>query len=535
MESFKVKIINIIWNANPKEKNIKRKLIKNGLNININLTESEFGVRGYEIVDIKFHDPIAVAHEISKYFDLIKFDTWTVSNIDEIEEDQNELAQKLFRKISELINSKIMIRNTVINQTINFIKNLFINAPITTTSINLVDFHGKFPNRPFLIVAAGPSLDKQLPVLQKYQEYFYIIAVDKAYPSLSKYDITPDFVITIDPKSTPSWSQNGLNQKTIFINDIGSNPAITWSNNKNHLFISCTQEVLKIGGFFGIQADMLETGGSVATSAFSFSYMAGANPIILIGQDLAFTNNKDHAEDYINPFGDKLIASKINSGYTTKGYYGEDVSTDKQFLMYKSWYEKKFVQINDRLIFNCTEGGAHLEGATNVPFLALCESLEEAGMPKIPLINEPIFTGINPKLIDKISDNIDISIWALGEIKLKFEIIENDISNRKIFNNFIELKIQENLTLIEGLDENLKLLISKFNQLKLYNLNRSTIREEKKTGKDLLMKYKEFFRETSHSIHLTIDFLNGILKIYRRMKNRVEIDSDSINQLKSDT
>jgi hypothetical protein len=176
MKSFKVKIINIIWNANPKEKNIKRKLTKNGLNININLTESEFGIRGYEIVNIKFHDPITVAHEISKYFDLIKFDAWTVSNIDEIEEDQNELAQKLFRKISELINSRIMIRNTVINQTINFIKNLFINAPITTAEINLVDFYGKFSSRPFLIVAAGPSLDKQLPVLQKYKEYFYINA-----------------------------------------------------------------------------------------------------------------------------------------------------------------------------------------------------------------------------------------------------------------------------------------------------------------------------------------------------------------------
>lgn len=534
MKSFKVKIINIIWNADPKAEDIKKKLTKNGLNININFSETNFEIRGYEIINIKFHDPIIAAHDISNYFDLIKFDAWTVSNIDEIEEDKKELAQILFRKISELINSKIMIRNTVINQTINFIKNLFINAPITTTSINLVDFHKKFTNRPFLIVAAGPSLDKQLPILQKYQDYFYIITVDKAYPSLSKYCIIPDFVITIDPKSTPSWNQNELNEKTIFINDVGSNPVITWSNNKNHLFISCQQEVLKIGDYFGIQSDMLETGGSVATSAFSFSYMAGANPIILIGQDLAFTNNRDHAEDYINPFGEELIASKINSGYTTKGYYGEGVSTDKQFLMYKSWYERKFTQINDRLIFNCTEGGAYIEGATNVPFLALCESLEEAGMPKIPLINEPIFTAINPGLIDRISDNIEISVRVLGDIKLKFENMENDLSSRKIFNNFIELKIQENLTLIEGLDESLKLLISKFNQLKLYNLNRSTIREEEKTGKDLLIRYKEFFRETSHSINLTIDFLNGILKIYQGMKNRVEIDSDSINQLKSE-
>lgn len=534
MKSFKVKIINIIWNADPKEKNIKRKLTKNGLNININFSEANVKIRGYEIINIKFHDPIIVAHEISNYFDLIKYDAWTVSNIDEIEEDKNELAQKLFRKISELINSKIMIRNTVINQTINFIKNLFINAPITTTSINLVNFDKKFTNRPFLIVAAGPSLDKQLPILQKYQDYLYIIAVDKVYPSLSKYGITPDFVITIDPKSTPSWNQNELNEKTIFINDVGSNPVITWSNNKNHLFISCQQEVLKIGNYFGIYSDMLETGGSVATSAFSFSYMAGANPIIFIGQDLAFTNNKDHAEDYINPFGEELIASKINSGYTTKGYYGGGIRTDKQFLMYKSWYERKFAQINDRLIFNCTEGGANIEGAVNIPFLTICKNLEQTSIPKIPLINKPILTEINPDIIDKISENIEVSVRAMNEIMLKFNEIEIEISKRKVFNNFIELKIKENLIVLENLDGSLKLLVSKFNQLNFYNLNRSTIREERKSGRDLLVKYGVFFRETAHSISLTINFLNGISKSYQKMKNRVEINSDSINQLKSE-
>lgn len=534
MSFIKLKIINIIWNMDPKQKLIKRNLAKNGLNININLNGLCVDVKGYDVVNIKFDDPIVAAHEVARYFDLVKYDTWTVSNMDNIEQEKKESAQNFFRKISELINSKIMIRNTVISQTINFIKNIFINAPISQATINLIDFHNKFKDRPFLVVAAGPSLDKQLPILKEYQSYLYIIAVDKAYPSLRKYDIVPDVVITIDPKSTPSWLQNSLSDKTVFINDIGSNPEITWSNNKNHLFISCQQEVLKIGTYFGMQADMLETGGSVATSAFSFCYMAGANPIILIGQDLAFTDNKDHASDYINPFGDDLIASKIKSGYMTKGYYGEDVSTDKQFLMYKSWYEGKFKKISDRYIFNCTEGGANIDGAVNVPFSNICKILSETVKPKNSLIEQSIPTTINFDLIEKISGNINSSILTLAEIRSKCDFVDAEIGNRKIFNKLIEFQISEQLNVLENMDQDLKLLLSKFNQLNFYNLNRLTVREEKKSGADLLKKYKTFFQETSKSIFLTIEFLKNIIKIYEKMKNRVEISSDSIAILRSE-
>jgi hypothetical protein len=535
MSNIKAKIINIIWNADPNSKRIKSILTKSGLNINITTSDVKIEIRGYEVINIVLKDPVIAAHQIVNHFDLIKYDAWTVSNIDSIEQIENDLAQDLFRKISELINSKIMIRNTVINQTINFIKNIFINAPLTKTSINLIDFHNNFTDKPFLIVAAGPSLDKQLPTLFQYQDYMYIIAVDKAYPSLKKYNIIPDFIITIDPKSTPSWEQDSLNDKTIFINDIGSNPVMTWSNNKNHIFISCQQEVMKIGNYFGMYSDMLETGGSVATSAFSFSFMAGANPIILIGQDLAFTNNKDHAEDYVNPFGEELIASKIKSGYVTKGYYGEDINTDKQFLMYKSWYETKFKKVNDRYIFNCTEGGANIEGAKNIPFPKICETLSQTIKPKQILLANPIPTAINFALIDKMSGEIKSTIILLNDIKSKIDYIHSEIENRKIFNKTIDLKIQSNLAHLDKLDDNLKLLISKFNQLSLYNFNRSTIRDERRTGAKLLIKYGLFFKETSKSIMMTINFLEGIAEAYRIInKNRVEITSDSINIIRKE-
>lgn len=38
------------------------------------------------------------------------------------------------------------------------------------------------------------------------------------------------------------------------------------------------------------------TGGSVATNAFSLLYKIGLKTIILVGQDLALTGNKSHAD-----------------------------------------------------------------------------------------------------------------------------------------------------------------------------------------------------------------------------------------------
>ncbi len=40
----------------------------------------------------------------------------------------------------------------------------------------------------------------------------------------------------------------------------------------------------------------LPTGGSVANSAFSFAQQLGAKTIVLVGQDLALTDNKTHAD-----------------------------------------------------------------------------------------------------------------------------------------------------------------------------------------------------------------------------------------------
>ena len=46
----------------------------------------------------------------------------------------------------------------------------------------------------------------------------------------------------------------------------------------------------------GLRWGEVDTGGSVATNAFSLLYKIGLKTIILVGQDLALTGNKTHAD-----------------------------------------------------------------------------------------------------------------------------------------------------------------------------------------------------------------------------------------------
>ena len=477
------------------------------------INNNQFKKNDSNYIEVEYISADKTAIDVANHFDLLKYDRWEFVNNEKINKEEISLMRELLRKLSEIINANIMQRNTGISMSSKFIENSFMNAGIISNRIKLKDFEGALNNKPALIVSAGPSLDKQLKTLKKYQDYFYIIAVDKSYPSLAKYDIIPDFIITIDSESTPSWNQDGLNNRTIFINDIGSNPEITKSNTKNHLFISSNQDFSRIMDFFGIKSDILETGGSVATSAFSFAYITGANPIIFIGQDLAFTNNKDHANDYINPFEDALVQEKLKNGYIVEDYYGSSIITDKQFLTYKYWFELKIASIKDRLIVNCTEGGAKINGATQLSFSTICNEIAATIPTKRSLISNEIQTRIDTKAIELVIGKIQL---ALAEIKNIDALIESTL--KKIKNN----KIPEKSIMIaasaakEMRNNNPELLslISKFNQIEFYSMNTELKRVEHKSIEDLKLKYIDFFKKTSKSIELTTLFLNDILEAY---------------------
>lgn len=314
-------------------------------------------------------------------------------------------TRQLFEKVAAGINMKIMGKTTNLSVTMPYLRNALINAPLASGGDYLQQWQGMRKDRPALIVAAGPSLNKQLPLLAQNQDLFTIIAVDKVWPILKTHGIVPDAILALDPKSVPSWPRNAIAEETAFCVDIGCGSKLLWSNDQNHLLTCANGAVYKILKELGVKVSLLSTGGSVATSAFALAERLDANPIVFIGQDLALTDGKDHADGYINSYKDSVLSARIEAGFDVDGYYGGRLRTERQLLTYKTWFEKQIKALPHKLVINATEGGARIEGATQLPFAIVCEEIRSARLYKTPLV-QPFKRCIEPSHIQCLSEGL---------------------------------------------------------------------------------------------------------------------------------
>lgn len=97
--------------------------------------------------------------------------------------------------------------------------------------------------------------------------------------------------------------------------------------------------------------------------------MISTGPVALIGQDLAYTDNKTHAEHNKNFRKIDETYIKQRGLFYTEGYYGGQVLTDYTFFTMKHNFERLLQTFSQpERIYNCTEGGVKLEGYQQLSF-----------------------------------------------------------------------------------------------------------------------------------------------------------------------
>ena len=328
------------------------------------------------LYSVTFDTPKAQAERVSQLIDTESFVGWKPVLGQSLSAQAVDHLRLVYRELTNHLNQKAVGRMTRVSSSHLFLANALVNSVFANPLNALTEYKDLYKNKPVLIVATGPSLNKQLPLLQKYQDLFVIIAADPAVPILKKHGIVPEFVVSIDPKKRPYWQHNDLDPATTFVIEIGCCPDVAWSSNHKYLVTSCHKDVFRLLTDLGAAPSYLLTGGSVTTTAFSLAEHLGANPIILIGQDLAWTDGKDHADGYVSQYSREQLEARHAKGFEIEGYDGKPVRTERQLLYYKTWFEQRIAHIPERLIVNATEGGARIEGAAHVPFESVCREIQ---------------------------------------------------------------------------------------------------------------------------------------------------------------
>ncbi|HED7478868.1 TPA: motility associated factor glycosyltransferase family protein, partial [Campylobacter jejuni] len=200
--------------------------------------------------------------------------------------------EDIWHKADELCekNIKIVIRNLGLNLTISFqcYSHLLQNIPSMLGSIPfqriLSERKNKFDNA--IVVSAGPSLTKQLPLLKAYQDKAVVFCADGALSMLEKEGVVPDYVLNIDFEDLPlRFFKNKQNKLSLNILSCATHPSLVhFLDNKSVILRDDPlYQSFNLNDF-----GYIDTGTHVSHFSYTLALALGFKNIIMIGQDLAF-------------------------------------------------------------------------------------------------------------------------------------------------------------------------------------------------------------------------------------------------------
>lgn len=218
---------------------------------------------------------------------------------------------------------------------------------------------------PAIIVSAGPSLEKNIDKLFSYKEKAFLVGVNASLRILKENNIIPDIMVSYDARIsdiTP-FEDDEINTIPLLTTIVGDYRVVKRNKARRFFGYENNDYINKMADKLNVEINELDTGGSVATAAFALAQAVGFKTIILIGQDLAYTDNKIHAGKNNN---ENKIDSEESDYIKVKGVCGDVVITDSIMCAYRRWFENRIKDYPDLTVINATEGGAVIEGATHM-------------------------------------------------------------------------------------------------------------------------------------------------------------------------
>ncbi|MFB3924408.1 MAG: 6-hydroxymethylpterin diphosphokinase MptE-like protein [Syntrophales bacterium] len=231
---------------------------------------------------------------------------------------------------------------------------------------------GLFSRKPAIVVATGPSLNKNVHLLKSVQERAVILSADASLSILHKHGIRPHLAAVSE--RTPGIDKFFHNlpdhDQTVLATISFAHPSTLNAYRGLKVFMHRPYQFFDI---LGVNADCLVLGSHTASACFGIAAYMKCDPIILIGQDLAFgPSGLSHAEGCI--FGeDQKFFGAGQSELEVPGNVSEKVRTNQQWYQFIKEYEKLIADYRGTVV-NATEGGARIGGTRIMPLRAALDT-----------------------------------------------------------------------------------------------------------------------------------------------------------------
>ena len=275
-----------------------------------------------------------------------------------------EEIKKYVKKLERYVREIMVVQNTIHKMSISMAQNIIGNLKYIAEGYHPQLLSKVIPyDGAAILVSAGPSLNKNIQELKRAKNKCLIVAVDTAVKPLMKEGIVPDIMTTVDAlKPLALVEAEGSEQIPLVAPSCAVTAMVEHQKGKKIFYCDGHSVPLQLYAINHKQFSNVAVGGSVACAGFSLIYKLGFDKIILVGQDLAFTGNRSHAD---GTFKEKMPEEDTSKMIMVKGNYEDKVPTRGDFKIFLEWFEdyiKAMKQRRNVTVYNATEGGAYIEG-----------------------------------------------------------------------------------------------------------------------------------------------------------------------------
>lgn len=285
---------------------------------------------------------------------------------------ENDLSFRAFKdKVTELCVDQNMTFAEYLYTSPIYYENVFQNLTALSQSYSTLSLKNSFKSVPAFICAAGPSINDELETLKICAKKGIMFASGRTLGILSQNGIHPHFLVGVDPHEmhhetfsqqlffdTPLIYRLRMRHRAL---EKAQGDLIYCPGAIDYPLIRWLEGQLSVPSFF------LDEGLNAVNFSVSLAASFGCNPIVLVGSDLAYQNEKAYSENAL--LNQKLPDSgalddddySMHRGYYMKNHLGERVYTLWKWKEESQWLSKFAQEHPDISFYNTTLKGLVIE------------------------------------------------------------------------------------------------------------------------------------------------------------------------------
>lgn len=302
------------------------------------------------------HIPLRTKILVNDLFDLRSIKIIPVPGSIKIHREYYQKALEVVKKTARQI--MVLVGNDSFDSLVA-VENMMLNLKHILPNPGIIECKDKFKGKPGILVAAGPSLNQNMHLLKGIRDNALIFACDTSLIPLLKKGIRPHFTTSLERTPGTELYYAGLNNLDgIYYLAMAVLMPETIESFNGRRFAG--YRTYPHYDWLENDKGMLYCGMSVANLVFSVLQYMGCDPIILVGQDLAYARTGEtHVRG--NIYGEQAPYLAASTAIEVEGNDGRPIRSDRSWEIMRLIYEEDIARYQGTCI-NATEGGAKIQG-----------------------------------------------------------------------------------------------------------------------------------------------------------------------------